>query len=134
MKRIIVACMMVVIFIAGCGSEENNQIISENVSVEIFTEDKNYAITLEKEQVPDVIIGSKARIKITSNGSKIASVTQDAYFDKDGYLLNEDVEFCFSKLPDNFCSYEMYIPKGKTFETRVILENNDEYYFTLTRE
>ncbi len=134
MKRIIVACIIIVIFIAGCSGKENNQIMTENVSVEIITEDENYEITLVKEQVQDVIIGRKAKISITSTGSKISSVTQDAYFDKDGYYMNEDVEFCFSKLPNYACSYEIYIPKGKTFETRVTLENSDEYYFTLTRE
>lgn len=138
MRRIIVLCLVILLIAtAGCGSNvvEQDVITNEKVSVEIFGQDDEYEITPQKdeEKAPSVEIGSKAKIKILSDGSKISEVIQYGYFDEDGYYTAGEVNLCFTKLPDNECSYEMCIPKGKTFKVSITLQNDDTYYFALTR-
>lgn len=139
MKRIlIVAIFAVLIILNGCGIREINQTteVEEKVSVEISSENGEQTIIPEeeKEKAPNAEIGNKTKITITSEKSKISEVLQDKYFEENGFSFYEGVEFCFTKLPDKSCSYEMFSPIGETFEVKISLENGDTYYFTLTRE
>ena len=140
MKRriLIVASIAVLISLNGCGIRETVQTTEteEKVSVEISSENGEQTIIPEeeKEKAPNAEIGNTTKITITSEKSKISEVLQDKYFEENGFSFYDGVEFCFTKLPDKTCSYEMFSPIGETFEVKISLENGEEYYFTLSRE
>lgn len=106
------------------------------VNVEITTLGETYTVTPSDtiEDAPDVVTGGEYEVKVETTGSKISSVIQKGYFDERGYITQDEVYMCFTKLPEYECSYNANIPLDETFTVEIELSNGAIYYLTLTRE